>query len=109
MGLRSTLVSQDCDGKLPDWFKDKYNQWISFPRGLLISSKAERKFYDNEFFEDYQKAVIESGFWNKNDIGIVIVVLGEDDFISKVIIKENEIRYIWMKNEWEADHVWRQG
>ena len=109
MGFRSTLVSQDYYGKLPDWFIEKYGGWILFPNGLIVSSKHEAKYYDNQFFEDYQKAVIESGFWDDTDIDIVLVVLAEDGFITKVSITKKEIKYTWMDDGIESDHVWCQG
>tara|TARA_R110002020_G_scaffold109607_1_gene253562 strand:- start:39 stop:374 length:336 start_codon:yes stop_codon:yes gene_type:complete len=111
MGYRSTLVSQDYYGKLPDWFKEKYGGWILFPNGLTVSSKHEAKYYDNQFFEDYQKAVIESGFWDDmyTDIDIVIVVLAEDGFITKVTITKKEIRYTWMEDGIDSGRVWCNG
>lgn len=109
MGFRSTIVSQDYYRELPEWFKEKYSGWILFPKGLMVSSKHEAKFDDNEFFEDYQKAVIESKFWDANDIDIIIVVLAEDGFITKVSINKNEIKYTWMEDGIESDHVWCMG
>ena len=109
MGFRSTLVSQDYPGKLPNWFKEKYNDYILFSNGLTVSSKREAKFYTNEFFEDYQKAVNESGFWDDKSIEIVIVVLAEDGFVSKVLISKDEIKYIMMDEGYEATQVWNLG
>ena len=109
MGFRSALVSQEYHGELPNWFKEKYNGEFFFPVGLMVSSKAETKIYDNNFFEDYQRAINESGFWSEKNISIVIVVLAEDGFITKVVINKEEIKYIWMDEGVESDHVWCQG
>jgi len=109
MGFRSTLISQDYFGNLPEWFKDKYKDYILFPSGLMVTSKHEAKYYDNDFFEDYQKAIFESGFWDETDIDIAIVVLAEDGFITKVIISKKKIKYIWMEEGIDSDYVWCQG
>ncbi len=106
MGFRSTLVSQDYQGELPNWFKKKYNDYILFSDGLTVSSKREAKFNTNKFFEDYQKAVKWSGFWDDYSIEIVIVVLAEDGFVSKVLISNDEIKYIMMDEGYEANSVW---
>jgi len=110
MGFRSTLVSQDYQGELPNWFKKKYNDYILFSDGLTVSSKREAKFYTNEFFEDYQKAVNESGFWDDKSIEIIIVVLAEDGSVSKVVISNDEIKYYILMDElYEAKSVWNGG
>ena len=109
MGFRSTLVSQDYQGELPNWFKKKYNDYILFSDGLTVSSKREVKLHTNEFFEDYQKAVNEGGFWDDKSIEIEIVVLAEDGFVSKVLISKDMIKYIIMDEMFEADSVWNQG
>ena len=75
----------------------------------MVSSRVETKTYDNEFFEDYQKAINESGFWDEKNISIVIVVLAEDDFITKVVSNKAQIKYIWMDEGIDAGHVWCQG
>lgn len=112
MGYRSTLISQDwpCN-ELPDWFKDKYKRYLHYPQGLMISSLFEFKIYDNEIFEDYQKAVKESGFWDKSDLKVKVVVMAEDGFVSQVIISKDDIKYLWLTfdAETEEDHVWCQG
>ena len=109
MGYRSTLCSEHHSGELPEWFKEKYEDQILFPDGLLVVSKREAKYYDNEFFEDYQKAVNESGFWKESDLSITLAVLSEDGFISRVIMSMDRIYYSWMDESCESDYVWNQG
>lgn len=109
MGFRSTICSQYYDGTLPTWFINKYNETILFPLGLLIVSKIEAKYYGVEFFEDYQLAIKESGFWEKTyKPNMTIAVLGEDDVISKVIITEKSIFYYLMLDQSiESSCVWQ--
>jgi len=103
MGYRCTLVSNDRVGNgLPLWFKEKYENRFFFTDGLIVSSKQERKFYDNEFFEDYQKAISESGFYA---LEVRLAVLGEDGAIFKVIISPTEIKYFLMHERLETDGI----
>lgn len=107
MGYRCTLVSSDRIGNgLPVWFKEKYDDRFFFSKGLMVSSKQERKFYDNEFFEDYQKAIIESGFWNeKYPLKVFLALLGDDGAVFKVIISPTEIKYFLMCERFETDEI----
>lgn len=106
MGYRCTLISSDLIGNgLPVWFKEKYDDRFLFSEGIMVSSKQERKFYDNEFFEDYQKAIIESGFWNDNSLKVLLVVLGDDGAVFKVIISPIEIKYYLMSEYLETDEI----
>lgn len=109
MGFRSTLCSEHYPGELPEWFKEKYNQIILFPAGLLVVSKSEAKYYTNDFFEDYQKAVKQSGFWEDGDLDISLAVLAEDGVISNVVITKDNIKYFCMQEAYESNHVWQQG
>ena len=107
MGYRCTLISSDLIGNgLPVWFKEKYDDRFFFSEGLIVSSKQERKFYDNEFFEDYQKAIIESGFWNdKYSPDVYLAVLGDDGAVFKVIISPIEIKYFLMSEYLETYEI----
>jgi hypothetical protein len=109
MGYRSTFISQDYVAKLSEWIKEKWSDKVLFIQGTLVATKFEWKIYDNEFFEDYQKAVIESGFWSDRNIPICFAVIAEDDFISKVKIYKDKIEYFLMDEGHEWDHVWLQG
>ena len=94
MGYRCTLSSNyNPAHELPVWFKEKYEDHILFGHGLTIGSKRERKFYDNEFFEDYQKAIEESGYWDGYRSKVYLTVLGEDGAVFKVMIEQNKIEY----------------
>jgi hypothetical protein len=108
MGFRSTLVSEHYPGVLPNWFTEKYSDRLLFPNGILIVSKTEWKYYDNDVFEDYKEALIEIGFFSIIEFGVAIAVLAEDQFISKVLINKDKITYIWMDEGVEMQHVWKQ-
>jgi hypothetical protein len=116
MGFSSTLISQSWGFEYPEWFKEKYKEKVSFPRNEfhningLVASKVGSKYYNNEFFEDYYKVLQEVGFFSGHiTIPVVVVVLGEDGYITKVEYTKAGIRYIWMVDGYETDHVWRQG
>lgn len=42
---------------------------------------------------------------------VCVVIMGEDDFITKVRISKDTIKYFWFREEeaFEADHIWCQG
>ena len=97
MGYRCTLCSNDRPGyELPQWFKEKYQNHFLMPYGLTVYTKNERKFYDNEFFEDYQKAMIESGFFHSEYTKMHLAVLGEDGAIFRVVINKDKINYDYL-------------
>jgi len=106
MGYRCTLSSNyNPAHELPQWFKEKYEDHLLFGHGLTIGSKRERKFYDNEFFEDYQKAIEESGYWNGYLSKVYLTVLGEDGAVFKVMIEQNKIEYNLMHEWLETDGI----
>lgn len=110
MGFRSTLISEHYSAELPSWIKEKYNDRILFIEGTLIASKTEFKIYTNDLFEDFQKALIECGFFEEYEYEVSIAILAEDGVISKVEVFKNEIKYFWMeKQDFEVDYVWQQG
>lgn len=96
MGFRSVLITDHYGHKLPEWFKEKYNEDFNFLSGTLVSSKAEIKLYSgDEFFQDYQKALAETGILD-NSFRVNCVVLHEDGVITKVVISKKEIEYFWI-------------
>ena len=108
MGYRCTLCSNDAPGsELPQWFKDKYEKYFFFPDGLTVTTKQEIKFYDNDFFEDYRKAIIESGHFDKfSDLyEIYLSVLGEDGSIHRVTINKNEIKIHLLSEHLETSEI----
>ena len=106
MGYRCTLCSNyNPAHELPVWFKEKYEDHLLFGHGLTIGSKRERKFYDNEFFEDYQKAIEESAYWNGYRSKVYLTVLGEDGAVFKVRIEQNKIEYNFMCERLETDGI----
>lgn len=108
MGFRSTLTTQHYGQDLPQWFKEKYNKYFLFPSGTLASCTEFKMYSGNEFFEDYQKALIEVGLL-KNNFKITCAVLAEDGKITKVTISKDEIKYVWMDDGYEWEGVWNQG
>ena len=111
MGYRSTITGQDYPIKWPDWFKDKYQGRFLLMDSTCINNKYETKFYDNDVFEDIQKAID----WEEFRIGrtdkylnVVYAILHEDGAISKVVIFMDKIEYTWMEEGHEADAVWMQ-
>jgi hypothetical protein len=90
---------------LPEWFKEKYEDHLLFGHGLTIGSKRERKFYDNEFFEDYQKAIDESNYWNDYHSKVYLTILGEDGAVFKVRIEQNKIEYNFMHEYLETKGI----
>lgn len=108
MGFYSTLCSGQRTGQLPDWFKSKYSNIFLFPYGVMIASKCEAKLHRNEIYEDYQKALAESGFWDNNHHEWMnLAILAEDGMVSKVIITKEKIKYNWQENiDDENECVW---
>jgi hypothetical protein len=108
MGYRCTLCSNDMPGgKLPQWFKDKYEKYFLFIDGLTLTTKQEIKFYDNDFFEDYRKAIVESGYFDGfSDLyEIYLAVLGEDGAIYRVTINKYEIKIHLLSEHLETSEI----
>lgn len=108
MGFRSTIISEYYNGVLPNWFKERYSDRLLYPDGILIVSKTEWKYDSNNLFEDYRKALIEIGFFDSKNFTVGIAVMAEDQFISKVLIGNDDIKYIWMEDGSNHNNVWRQ-
>jgi hypothetical protein len=109
MGFRSTLISEYYGFDLPAWFGEKYDRLITVMDGTLIASKMEFKIYDNELFEDLQKALIEAGYFeHTKDRVFHVAVLHEDAEISKVVIGKTEIHYYLIVNRIKLETVWTQ-
>ena len=108
MGFRSTIVSEYYNGVLPNWFKERYSDRLLYPDGILIVSKTEWKYDSNNLFEDYRKALIEIGFFDRKNFTVGIAVMAQDQFISKVIIGKDDIKYIWMEDGFNHYNVWGQ-
>ena len=108
MGYRSTLITDHYSDELPAWFSEKYSKDITVIHGTLIASKQEFKIYDNELFEDLQKALIEAGYFEpKGGPSLHCAVLHEDGLISKVVIGIDSIQYYLMDTHIELDCVWQ--
>jgi hypothetical protein len=108
MGYLSTLITNYYPNELPAWFADKYADKIIVIDGTLIASRRWAKIYDNEVFEDLQKALIESGlFVEAKNLDFNVAVLHEDGVMSKVVIYRDSIGYFLMDTDIELDCVWQ--
>jgi hypothetical protein len=94
MGFYSTIIGQDYPVNLPRWFGEKYEKYITIKEGL-IASKMSAQFYGTEFFDDYQTALNEACWFDRiNDaFPLTVVVLSEDDDITKVTITRDKIEF----------------
>lgn len=109
MGYLSTLITDHYPNELPAWFAEKYSKYITVIDGTLLASKKEFKIYDNDIFEDLQKALIECGFFEpKGGPDLHCAVLHEDGLISKVVIGSESIEYYYMDQGMELETVWTQ-
>lgn len=110
MGFRTTLTTEHFGTQLPKWFHEKYEKNY-FIDGTLVSSKCELKHYDDEFEKDYQKALLETDFFSDNLREIHIVAMGEDGYVTKIIITKDKIKYILFgvdDDDTEAECIWQQ-
>lgn len=99
MGFRSTMITEDFNYKIPDWFIEKYpnirasincttegERCFTFP----LFTNNEQKFYsafeDYDLFKDIQKLVIEYDLSK-----ISLVLLHECEGITKVEIHKDKI------------------
>jgi hypothetical protein len=96
MGYRSTFISMDYPGELPQWFLDEYKNDIINPKGLLIMSNRQLKHIDDIFW-DYQKALVEINFFDSPYKHCSIVVLGECGYITNVQILKDGVEFNWVK------------
>jgi hypothetical protein len=94
MGYRSTFISNDSVGELPQWFLEEYKNDIINPKGLLIMSNRQLKHIDDIFW-DYQKALVEINFFDNEFSRMHIVVLGESGYVTKVHIKKDTVEFNW--------------
>ena len=109
MGYRSTLTSNAYKADIPEWFKEKYGKFIEV-NGTLLNSKEEWKFYDgNELFEDFRKALHESGFWNDVSFAIHCAVLAEDGAITRIDVHPDRVEYTLLMERMEMEGCWNQG
>ena len=96
MGFRSTFISEDLGGNLPEWFMDKWRPRgiIARPNTLMISSGEEMKMYSHGgmAIEDYQKALLEVGFFNKFPT-MLIVVMSESGSITRIDLRKDGITF----------------
>ena len=108
MGYKTTITTQHYATLLPQWFCEKYGNSY-FISGTLVSSKTELKHYDGQFERDYQHALREAGFFDRID-QIHAVAMGENGYVTKMIITKYEIKYYWLgiENEQQEEYIWVQ-
>jgi hypothetical protein len=108
MGFRSTITSQHYDHPIPEWFKEKYKEYLLFPSGSFITSSKEFKLYSGmELFSDYQKCLIENGLL-KGNFEVVCAVLAEDGGVTRVILSKDRIEYFITEDRFQWDGLWNQ-
>lgn len=93
MGFRSTFTTEDYDILWPQWFREKYSEYVWFredARGA-ISSKFEAKTYDTweHLPADIQRAID----WENGPEVFTLVYLHECGGITRCVVKRKEI--IW--------------
>ena len=129
MGFRSTFITEHKALCFPDWFYEKWKEWINFnsfeesieiPRMglnhtetnikycLPISSKCEAKCYGvwAELEGDIQKVINECAvkpYWDDDD-SLGLIFLHECGGITKLQIYRNEILY-GEPTEWDEHDV----
>ncbi len=108
MGFRSTFVSDHYSVEIPEWFKEKYKEWLNCEQ-MPLSSKWETKTYGTfgEVCEDFQKVLQECKdedmptHWDKYFVRFVW--LHECGGVTVVKVNRNEIIYLeptnWEKTE----------
>lgn len=98
MGFRSTFISEVIIEPLPNWFKDKYKEVITFfDKGNFASYGEHKTYYLDDLITDLQKALLEIGCFKKNsekyDRKFVLVYLHECGGITRVEIHKEKIFY----------------
>lgn len=108
MGYRSTITSNCYGYELPKWFIDKHDNRSLIFNYTILSSKVESKYYDNELFEDYQKALIELGVLEPDSFDVYAVLLHEDGEVTRITISYDKIEYELLTNDYglPLDRPW---
>lgn len=93
MGFRSTLTTEDYNIMWPDWFVEKYKDFIHFRednRGPL-AAKFEAKVYDTfmDLCTDIQKAID----WDKFVEHFILVYLHECGGVTRCQISKSGVKY----------------
>ncbi|MCG8381831.1 MAG: hypothetical protein MJA28_06385 [Gammaproteobacteria bacterium] len=93
MSFRSSFVCNNLDIVWPQWFFDKYREWVHFrdyPAGL-ISSKVDFKQHTiDPFLLDVQRAVRHSRL---ADTGLLFVFLHDCDGVSRCLVTQHAIEW----------------
>jgi hypothetical protein len=95
MGFRSNFIAEVSGYSIPEWFKEKYPNWIFHGNtGLqncfaqLFETKFYEKLTEDERFLDVQKMLKEQD-WGGDEI--IIILLHECGGITRVSIKRDLI------------------
>lgn len=100
MGIRSTFITEHFAIELPEWFKDKWGEWLHFHKSgtLPFASKFELKEYSETFRDlkkDFSKVVKEHG-----TIDVPMIAMNEDEHVTRYIFKKDgTIKEIRMYDE----------
>jgi hypothetical protein len=107
MGFRSTFITQDLGGPLPDWFVEKWKNSLHFNEGnrLPISSKREGKYDQaDELLTDLQKVLP----WEDEERALVLVWLHECGGITRLEISKRQIQFsepaTWKRCDWPTHY-----
>lgn len=95
MGFRSTFTTQDYPLRWPDWFQEKYRDFITFPPTGVggIYSRQECKTYG--VWTDLEKDIQQAIVWQDHchNFRFVLVYLHECGGITRVQISKDHIFY----------------
>lgn len=118
MGYRTTFVSQDYYEDLPEWFVEKWKDYINFGEhrnkkpSWPISSKWERKFYsgtDEDLFLDVARILRENTDPVWAGYGIEFVLMHEDGEVTKVKVEKDKISGKHLNVDEEDTSNWQLG
>lgn len=102
MGFRSTFTTECYSIEWPDWFVEKYKEWVHFPgdRKGSISSSTEGKTYG--IFEDLHSDIQKVIDWEwLSPLNFVLVYLHECGGITRCQIERDRI-------VWSEPDGWRE-
>ncbi len=102
MGYRHSLISKSFHLAWPEWYSAKYS-FLFYVTDNIVATKIELKFYNNDFFEDTQKALVEIGWFNGRISPFVFVAISDDGVVNKVQIIRERITYMVLHDGYELD------
>lgn len=97
MGVRCRVISnlRDADEVLPDWFREKYDQYIEFDRAFWVSRNEYKRYMTlSDFDADIQRVICETDC----DPVYLLYITDDETYIPEnvtlvyVLITKDEIR-----------------